>query len=360
MIPLTKPFVPVHFSAALHELLESGWLTEGDVTENFEDEVKAGTNFKHAIACPNATQGLEMVLRNSGIREKDLILVPNFTHPATALAVMNVGARPILCDVSKYTFNMGKILPEYLEDIQGVITVSQFGNQLDYDTLWSSLKSINTQRFILVEDAACSVGVFGHPLYKISRDHIITAIVYSFHPRKIITTGEGGMILTNFNTLNSKLQSYKNFGVLKSNFVEKGGNYKLSNVSAQLGLCQMMYLKSIVEDRQRTAKYYMSKLSNLPIKFQHVPYVTNYQTFCIIIEKRDELREYLKGEGIESQVGSYALSKLSVFKECATVHDLSNSEFLADHTLALPLWYGMGKDVVNVVTQTIKQFFRRL
>jgi dTDP-4-amino-4,6-dideoxygalactose transaminase len=214
-IPLTKPHITRGERGYVNEVLDSGYLTEGPVTREFENAVKTYVGSKYAVAVSNCTVGLEMALRVTEVGPGDEVIIPDYTHPGTASGIAAVGATIVLVDVDPETMliDYEAIERAITGRTRAIIPVSLFGNPLDYDRLWKIKEEHNIN---LIEDAACSLGsqykgTFVGNLADIS--------VFSFHPRKLITTGEGGMITTNFMLLAKLMRSYKNFGMSPS------GNY---------------------------------------------------------------------------------------------------------------------------------------
>ena len=291
------------------KVLDSGWLTEGKVTAQFEEAVKQATGSWHAIAVTSATVGLELALHalsmgpgSLGIGQR--VVLPAYTHPATLNAILLAGHVPVFVDVDYDT-----MLIDYdqIPESKMVMPVSLFGSPIDYDkirgTPW------------IIEDAACSIGVQ-------VRAHIA---VFSFHPRKIVTTGEGGVICTNNDTIADWIRRFKNFG----NFEMVGSNHRMSDINAALGLAQMEILPDLVERRRQQAKNYIAALAGrmfLPqIDKEHV-----YQTFCVYVEDRDRVMEKMREHGVEAQIGSYCLDE-----------SFPNAKWIAERCLALPLYHEM-------------------
>ena len=173
--------------------------------------------------------------------------------------------------------------------------------------------------------------------------------IFSLHPRKSITTGEGGIVSTNNTKLFEWLKKYKNFGIENkgySKFEIVGTNLKLSNINSIFGIVQFEIIDKIIKDRHQLVERYKKFLKNSKITFQKEETKTfhSYQTFCILVENRDEIIKKLKIKGIETQIGYYALSEHNAFKNNKNVifdEDLKNSIYLSKHSLALPLYYKM-------------------
>ncbi|NMC58997.1 MAG: DegT/DnrJ/EryC1/StrS family aminotransferase, partial [Candidatus Methanofastidiosa archaeon] len=283
MIPLIKPCVCEEELLKIKEVLESGYLTEGAYTEEFEKKFAKYVGTKYAVAVCNATVGLEMVLRCIGINRNDEVIVPDFTHPATADAVYLVGGQCVLVDVDLKSRNTTHdfVKSAISNNTKAAIPVSEFGNPLDED-----IYELKDEIFIL-EDAAPSIGaeIRGKKVGSFA-----DATVFSFHPRKILTTGEGGMITTDNEELYEKLKSFKKFGerpapMGRFSFESIGNNYKLSNILAAVGLIQLEKLETILEDRVKKAEYYNKlflEIESIEIPYRKEDTRHTYQSYTLL------------------------------------------------------------------------------
>ena len=311
-IPLIKPYITQEVKDKVCAILDGGYLTEGIATQDLEDSFKDYIGCKYALAACNCTVGLEMALRAMGIGPGDEVIVPDYTYPATASVVEIVGARIVLVDVDPQTMLIDYDVLEsaITEKTKAVMPVSIFGNPLDYERL----RRIKEKYHLLIlEDAACSIGAeFGGT--KVG--NLADISVFSLHPRKFITTGEGGMITTNNAEWAEWMDSYKHFGMASQDsragtqFDRIGTNYKLSNIQAAVGLVQMKYIEELLSQRQLLANNYIQLLDNHPkIKFQKLSPlgVHSYQSFCVFTSHRDNVIATMREQGIEVQIGTYSL-----------------------------------------------------
>ena len=409
-IPLTKPYLPAGTKERVSQVLDSGYLTEGPVTAEFEAAVRVYVGCGSAIAVTSCTTGLELALRALDIGPGDEVIVPDYTYPATADVVGIVGATIVLVDVTRDTMliDYAALEQSITPRTKAVIPVSEFGNPLDHDRL-GAIK--NRHGILVVEDAACALGSeYGER----KTGSLADISVFSFHPRKSITCGEGGMITTDNAEWAERMLSYKHFGMkatgdrLATEFVAVGTNYKLSNILAAVGVVQMEHIEEILDRRRKLAARYCEKLAGragrnvllrnpsaagsltesrselrasrsgtckcsgradgrravrekdtvLPASSPSVhgsgtglqlPVTTptgvhSYQTFCVLIEERNRVMEELRSEGIEVQIGTYALHHHPAFAEsdgCRWCGSLENATYVAEHSLALPLFYEM-------------------
>jgi len=365
-IQLMKPWIEEGEYEAVKKVLESGYLTEGPVTREFEEEFAKYIGVKYAVATTSCTTALELGLRALGVGKGDEVIVSDFTYPATADVVYLLGAEPVLVDVSPESYNIepDEIKKAITGRTKAIIPVSEFGNPLDLEVY-----RIGREHGIpIVEDAACSAGAEINGK-KVGTFADITC--FSFHPRKVITTGEGGMLVTDNEEIAERAESFKHFGVEatgkerhRSRFANLGTNYKLSNVLSAIGLVQLKKIDKIISERIKKARTYDKLLENLesvktPIVKENCRHT--FQSYCVKILRegiRDELIENLKNKGIETQIGTYSLHMEPFFAKTKRVGKLSNSEYLYKNLLALPLHHELSFEEQEYVCKTIKDLMK--
>lgn len=349
--PLTRPYITDAARERVLQVLDSRYLTEGAVAAELERSVAHYCGVGNAVAVNNATTGLEMVLRVLGIGPGDEVIVPDYTHPATAAVVRLVGATLVFVDVDADTMlvNYDAMEEAVTERTKAVIPVSQFGNPLNYDRL-AALKQ--KYGFIVAEDAACSIGA----AYRDRRVGSLADVsVFSFHPRKFITTGEGGMVTTQNDDWARGFVSHKHFGATSTEtragteFSRIGTNYKLSDVLAAIGLAQMQEIDQLLAERIRVADRYRELLDYRDdVRFQRVTEggEHSYQSVALAIPSRDRVLERLRTRGIEAQIGTFALSLHGAFQPGEHVRhhgDLGQSRKAFADCLVLPSYHGMSE-----------------
>jgi perosamine synthetase len=360
-IPLIRPYINEKVKAKVCEVLESGYLTEGLVTRELEEAFKKYIGCNHAIAVTSCTAGLEMALRVLGVGSGDEVIVPDYTYPATADVVAIVGAKIVIVDVAPQTMliDYNKIEKAITERTKAVIPVSIFGNPLDYDRL-----ALIKQKYgvFIVEDAACSIGA-EYKGTKVGNQADIS--VFSLHPRKFITTGEGGIITTNNSEWADWMLSYKHFGMgvhesrLTTCFERIGTNYKMSNLLAAVGLIQMQHIDELLKRRCELAQHYLHLLHGQP-KIKIPETMQNgkhsYQSFCIFIENLDEVMWQIREMNIEVQIGTYALHQHPAFAPspyCRIHGNMSGSKYAFDHCLTLPLYHELTREDQKRIVDTL-------
>ena len=367
-IPLIKPFINQETKNKVLDVLDSGYLTEGPVTREFENKLREylGCNYLHSVT--SATTGLEVALRALGIGPGDEVIVPDYTYPATASVIAIVGAKAIIVDVSKkdMLLDFDALEAAISEKTKAIIPVSLFGAPLNYDRLNAIKKK---HKVYIVEDAACSIGAVYKGI-KIGNQADIT--VFSLHPRKFITTGEGGIITTNNKKWGNWINSYKHFGMdmnganregVKFNIV--GTNYKLTNIQAAVGLGQLENIEELLSNRIRLANNYKKLISekekiNLPEVLNPKPNCQHsFQTYVVFIENRDRVMRKMREKGIEVQIGSYSLHMHEAFNNNPNIEikgNLSNSKWCFKHALALPLYNDLSFELQDYIVNELNTF----
>lgn len=348
-IQLAVPDIGYEEIDAIKDVFSTKFLTEGATTKEFEKVVADYVGVEHAIAVTSCTTGLHAVLECMNIKGQEVV-IPDYTYPATAEAVVLAGGIPVLADVDLESMNMtSDILEEaYDEKMSVFCPVSWAGVPLERE-IYQKAKQLNLK---CLEDAACSLGA------KIENDFVGKIADYScfsFHPRKVITTGEGGMITTDDDEIAEKCYSFKHFGAKGSSFETIGTNYKLSNILSAIGLVQMKKIENIIQIRIEKARIYeelLSKIDSIKSAFVGKNTRQTYQSYTCYVEKegmRDKIREELAKENIQSQIGTYALHLEPAYKDFKRVGNLKNSELLFSNALTLPLH----KDLTNADQEKI-------
>lgn len=341
-IRLIKPYISFEqVEVGLRDIFDSGQFTRGSNVLKFADDLKSYTQAKHAFLVTSATTALTMCLKALGIKETDVVLVSDFSFPATANVVEDLGARPVFVDVKRDTFNMCpedlamKITPE----VKAVIFVDAFGNPSGIDEVMEICSRSNIP---VIEDAACAIG-------SSSRGKKTGAIAdmtcFSFHPRKILCTGEGGAILTNSDVYGDFFESKLMHGAsgmrgLGLDFVTYGYNYRMSEIQALLGHTQLAELDNITQERQKMFLEYSEQLSRLGFVPQksNVDCEHNIQSVVFTLPQGiDQINfaKYLGDNGVEATLGTYCLSGTTYYKK--KYNDLQpNSSWLENNTITLP------------------------
>jgi dTDP-4-amino-4,6-dideoxygalactose transaminase len=349
-IQLMTPWITDAEKQAVQDVMDSGWLTEGSKVAEFEEAIASYTGVRYAVAVPNATLGLSIVLSEVCSHNTGRCVIPAFTHPATALAVTSSNRSVLFSDVSLHDGNMiGQHVAEccdlYCPD--AIIPVSWGGVALD-EGVYLNARSYETP---IVEDCACGLGAVNSSGHRAGSQADVS--VLSFHARKIITSaGEGGMILTNDSNLDSRFRDLKSFGRL-------GTNLKMSNVSAAVGLEQLKRIDDIISYRSKMSSCYDSLLCDHGL----LPWLPplrgserrTHQSYCVRVPHRDRLIRDLRKLGVESQIGTYYLPSISQFS-CPGM--FPNAFALGSELLTLPLHHMMSEEDQEFVVQSIADLLR--
>lgn len=351
-IQLAKPSTDEDEIGEVASVLATGNLTQGPKVEEFERGVADLVGARHAFATTSATTALHLSLVALGIGPGDDVMVPDYTFPATANVVIQQGARPILVDIDPGTFTMdpGDLERKLTSSARAVMPVHAFGLAADMDPITSIAQSRN---LAVIEDAACALATTyrGRPVGVLG-----TLGCFSFHPRKSITTGEGGMITTDSDELADVIRLLRSHGGRRVGnrftFEAAGFNYRLSDILAAVGVAQLRKLDRLLARRRSIAEQYRALLADeerlvlpqLPEWDGHV-----YQSFVVLLEPRigrDHVIRQLADGGVESTLGTYALHREPFFVERYgyTPGDLPRSDEVFRRALTLPMYPDMRED----------------
>jgi len=362
-IRLAKPYLGDRqdLIALIEEVLDSGFLVQGKNVACFERQVAEYLGVKHAIAVSSGTAALHLSLIALGVGDGDEVIVPAYTFPATANVVELVGARPVLVDVDLETYN---VLVEQIEGAispktKAIIPVHLFGNPADMDSVMEIAVEHNLS---VIEDAA---GALGSEYKGRKCGTIGTFGCFSFHPRKVITTGEGGMVVTDNAALAEQIRILRNHGMQTNGsqheFVAAGFNYRMNELEAALGIVQMQEIDKIIAERQRLAELYVGLLKDAPgVIFQKTlpDSLSVWQAFVIHFNDGDValLLETLRNARIEANIGTYALHLLQFYRDkyAYDSSDYPNAAELYSQGLALPIYDDMSVESVKQVTAVLK------
>jgi perosamine synthetase len=348
--------------AGVEEVLASGQLTLGPRAAGFEQAVAAHVGVAHAVAVSSGTAALHLALVGLGIAPGDEVVIPDFTHPATGNVVLHRGARPVLADVDPGTYNLdaGALERALTSRTRLVIAVDLFGLPADYPALE---KVLEPRGIPILCDAACSLGA---ELSGESPARRGQAAIFSFHPRKILTTGEGGMIVTGNPGLATRLARLRNHGFERRGeraaFHEPGFNYRMSDVLAVLGTAQLPHLTQIIDRRNHLARLLSARLE--PLEGIRAPASPEegvrptFQSYVAVLHEEVDRGRFiaaLADTGIESTIGTYALHAQPSFRDaCGTEPgDVPISWMLAQRSVALPLHPGLSEADIHWIADAV-------
>lgn len=372
-IPVCEPYLAGNEKKYVLDAVETGWISSaGKYIPEFENAFANYCGVKHGIAVSNGTVALHLALVALGIEKGDEVIIPNFTMIASAFAVVYTGAVPVFADAESETWNIdtNKIEEKITEKTKAIMPVHIYGHPCDMKPIWKLSKKYDLK---ILEDAAESHGAE----YKKKKCGSLGDIAaFSFFANKIVTTGEGGMVVTNDDTLAEKCRYYKNLcfplrGPRNYQHDQIGFNYRMSNLHAALGLAQVENIDFYVDRRRQNNKMYREYLHDVPgIIFQdEKDYAKNvYWMNGIIVDKekyglnRDELMINLKEEGIDTRLFFTGMHKQKslINYGCDCNGDFSNSEWLEANGLYLPSGSNLVPEQVKRICNEIKKLSRRL
>jgi perosamine synthetase len=353
--------------ALMRKSIESGWLTSGPVTEEFERTFATYVGTKHAIAVNSGTAALHAIMLACNLRQGDEVIVPANTFVATANAVLFVGAKPVLVDSDRNSFNISveAARKAISSKTKAIVCVHLAGNPCDMD----ALREISDENgLLLIEDAAHAHGAQYRGKKAGSLGH---AAAFSFYPTKIITTGEGGMITTDSEDVANHVRAIRNHGRLGYGPLEVtrlGYNFRMSDINAALGVVQLKHLDRYVRHRNRLASIYREMFeSDDRVKVQEVRdnCVSSYYSLLVRLRgrhiARDRLMAMLADAGIETSVMYKPIHWQPYFAEylAQTEWNLPVSDMLGKSGLALPLFDGMTESEVTTVVDSLLEFCGR-
>lgn len=366
MIRLTKPVIPESAIALAVEVLRSGNLVQGKYVSALEAKLAEYLGVRECVCVTSGTAALHLAVLALDLPRASEAVVPGFTFPATANAAEQAGIRTILADISRTSccIDPKEIEKAISPATRLLIPVHEFGQAADMDPI---MEIAEKHRLAVIEDAACALGTEYHG----KKCGTIGDIgCFSFHPRKAITTGEGGAIVTNDPQIAAKLRTLRNHGIRisdgKNDFVCAGLNYRMTDFQAALALEQLAGFEEQIRHRRKVAALYAEALKEIswitvPSEFPNRRMV--YQTYHVLLDgavDRTALIAFLRERGIESNYGAQALSRLSYYRS-HVVSGLTygESEYAYAHGLALPMGSHVTEDEITKIASTLKLFQKK-
>ena len=372
-VPITKPALTEEEAHAPYDSIKSGWVTQGPKVAEFEKAVAAYVGAKHGVATTSCTTGLHLALATIGIGPGDEVIVPSFTFIASANAILYTGATVVFCEVDPRTFNAdpADIERRITKKTKALMPVDQIGLACDIDTINDIAKRHGID---VVEDAAPTIGGTYKGRRVGSNAH---QTVFSFHPRKVITTGEGGMITTDDEALAEKarklrahamsvsdLDRHKSDKPILEEYSELGFNYRMTDIQASIGLVQIRRLDELLRIRVAKADRYTRELTDLKkVRTPYTPpYATHtYQSYCLDFDRsvdRDDLMARLLRRGVATRRGVMASHLEKVYRDRVGKVSLPITEEKARSTMLIPLFATMTDDEQSYVIESLREELR--
>jgi perosamine synthetase len=372
-IPIARPYVGREEEEAVVQSLRSGWLSQGPRVLEFEKQFAEFVGAKHAIAVSSCTTALHLAFIGANLGPGDEVLCPSLSFIATANSIRYVGATPIFVDIDPVTFNLDpkKIEAAITSRTKAILAVHQIGLPAAMDEINEIARRRN---LLVIEDAACAIG----SVYKdqrIGAPHSLMAC-FSFHPRKILTTGEGGMITTFDEKLATRIRQLRQHAmgtsdlarhtsqkVVLETYDEVGYNFRMTDMQASVGLVQLGRVPGFIERRRKFAARYTQALNNLrwlippsePAGYQH-----NFQSYMARLTKdapisRDDLMQQLLDRGISTRRGIMASHREAPYRNVRWDNELSETNSATDECIILPLFHQMTEEDQEFVITSINE-----
>jgi dTDP-4-amino-4,6-dideoxygalactose transaminase len=349
-IRLAKPDVGEAELAAVAEVIASGQLTMGKAVDEFESRLAQAAGTAHAAVVSSGTAALHLALLALGVGPGDEVVVPAYTFPATANAVRLCAADAVLVDVDPDTFlaDAGAVAAAVTKRTKVVVAVHLFGRPVE----WEALQTAVPQEVALLEDAAGALGACyrGTPCGALG-----VAACLSFHPRKIVTTGEGGAITTDEQELDTRVRVLRHHGwTAPGEMSQPAFNYRLPDLLCALGIPQVARLEELLRARERVAEWYRERLEELVL----VPQASEgdrhgWQAYVVQLDRRDEALAGLRAAGIEAQIGTYAVHHLEPYRDQGP---FPGADRAYERALALPFSTATTEDEVDRVCAVLTRY----
>lgn len=370
-IPVARPSFGAEEEAAVLESLRSGWVSQGPRVAEFERRFAAYVGAGHAVAVSSCTTGLHLAMVAAGVKAGDEVLCPSLSFIATANAIVYCGATPVFVDIDPATYNMDPGCAEaaITPRTRAILVVHQIGLSAP---LRAFAALAERHGLALIEDAACAIGA-EYEGQRIGAPYGATAC-FSFHPRKILTTGEGGMITTADGETAARLRRLRQHAmgisdlarhsastVMIESYEEVGFNYRMTDLQAALGLVQLQRLDGMLTRRRELAARYSAGLVGLPwlaLPSRPADSLPNFQSYMVrVLEDapltRDALMQALLDRGVASRRGVMAIHREAPYRDGRWDALLPVTNRVADTGLVLPLFYEMREEEQDYVMECL-------
>jgi dTDP-4-amino-4,6-dideoxygalactose transaminase len=371
LIPLSKPFFEDDELEEVKKVLDSGWVSQGPKVREFEDAVAKYIGVNHAIAVANCTSALHLANLCLGIVPGDAVLVGDYTFPATGHSVLYCGAKPVFVDINPGTYNIDpeKIEDKITEKTKAIIPVHTFGQPAEMESI---LKIARDHNLFVIEDAACALGARYQNRYAGTVGDIGC---FSFHARKGITTGEGGMVVTNDSEIADRIRYLSVFGMKTAwdrtkngvftipEFHDIGYNYKMSDITAAVGVAQIRKITKIIDRKRELANIWDEHLEEIGlIEKPFIDSRTNhiFQSYVALVDRkidRNSLIQKMLSAGVQTQIGTYASHIQPVYR---SADYCPNSLDIYNRAIALPMFYSLDESTIDKIAKILKRVIGEL
>jgi dTDP-4-amino-4,6-dideoxygalactose transaminase len=375
MIPIAKPYLTEEEAKAAYDTILTGWITQGPRVKEFEEKFAAYTGAKYAVAVSNCTTALHLAMIVAGVGPGDEVICPSMSYIATANCIKYNGAKPVFAEINpdNYNIDLADTEKKITSKTKAILIVHQIGMPVDIDAF---TKLADKYGLKLIEDAACAAG----SAYKGKKIGSHSELVcFSLHPRKVITTGDGGFITTNREDYYERMKLLRQHGmsvndrvrhesskIIFEDHVELAYNYRMTDIQASVGIKQLEKLDWIVGERRKIANAYNEAFKyidcfQLPIEKEG--YFSNYQSYSVLLKEnspiaRNELMQQLLDMGIASRRGIMTSHRETAYKTEYAGLSLPVSEHVSDNSIILPLYVPMSQDDITTVIDGIRSIFK--
>jgi dTDP-4-amino-4,6-dideoxygalactose transaminase len=367
MIPIAKPYLDTSDAQNAYDTILTGWITQGPKVKEFEEKFAEYTGAKHAVALSNCTTALHLAMIVAEIGPEDEVICPSMSYIATANAIRYVGAKAVFGEVNEqYNLDIEDVRSKINARTKAILLVHQIGMPADI----AAFKQLCVEhKLVLIEDAACAIG----SEYQGEKIGVHSDLVcFSFHPRKVITTGDGGMVTTSREDFANRMRILRQHGmsvndrvrhlsdkVIMEDHVELGYNYRMTDIQAAVGIKQLEKLDLIVTERRKIAEQYLTAFKDITcirLPKEENGCRTNWQSFSIYLKpncpiSRDELMQRMLDNKIATRRGIMTSHRETAYKEYCNGLVMPKSEDLADRSILLPLYYPMTQEDINTVIE---------
>jgi perosamine synthetase len=375
MIPIAKPYLTKKEAKAAYDTILTGWITQGPRVAEFEQKFAVYTGTKYAVAVSNCTTALHLAMIVAGVGPNDEVICPSMSYIATANAIKYVGAKPVFAEINpaNYNLDINDVAKKINAKTKAILLVHQIGMPADIDAFKELASKHNIK---LIEDAACAAG----SSYKGSKIGSHSELVcFSFHPRKVISTGDGGMITTNNEAYYDRLKLLRQHGmsvndrtrhesskIIFEDHLEVGYNYRLTDIQASVGIKQLEKIDWIVGKRRKIASKYHKAFKGIPgiqLPLEKKGYFSNYQSYSIYLKddcplSRNDIMQKMLDAGISTRRGIMTTHRETAYKEECAGLTLPISEKACDRSIILPLYVPMKDEDIEKVILTFTSILK--
>lgn len=371
MIPIAKPYLTTDEAQAAYDTILTGWITQGPRVSEFEEKFAKYTGAKYAVAVSNCTTALHLSMIVAGIKDGDEVICPSMSYIATANSIKYVNAKPVFAEVDpeNYNLDIDDVASKITSKTKAILLVHQIGMPADIDAFQKLARRHN---LIIIEDAACAAGS-SYKGKKIGSHSDL--ICFSFHPRKVISTGDGGMITTNNEAFYTRMKLLRQHGMsvndrvrhgssklIFEDHVEVGYNYRMTDIQAAVGIKQLEKLDWIIEGRRKIALQYNEAFKDIDcvrLPIEQDGYFTNYQSYSVYLKddcpiSRNELMQKMLDAGISTRRGVMTAHRETAYKEECAGLSLPATEKACDQSIILPLYIPMEQDDIDKVIENFR------